>query len=367
MVPSTCSRCVRPVVALLALLAGAAIASPTSTPPAIATAMPDQPIDQPVKWPTPTNAAPIYWRGFMLYTTNESLKGVDWTLLTADDDEAGYPLTPAEIEQLKEAQGIIAVALRARTVPSANWEVDYDQGVGALLPHLGPMRNMARLLSADIRRCVTQGDVDGAVDRFEALHAMARHVRADGILISSLVSAAISNLATTQTSQFLARVELTPDQRDRLLAALDAYGQEDPFAVRQAITNEGLWLTAWLAEKVRDGTLSKEMNLLFSLGDGSDASAIEQIKRLSDDAMIEDLRSCRRYYTDAVSVWDEPDAGDRLEALEVLVQEGHYGRIAQVLAAALGKSHAADLKGQAALDASRAEILGDPPAPAGSN
>lgn len=357
----------RPLAGLLALLSGTALAAAAPTPPAIVAPLADEALDRPIRWPAPTNAAPIYWRGFMLHATNESLKGVDWTLLTADDDEAGYRLTSAEIEQLSEVQSIIATALRARSVPSANWEIDYELGVNALLPHLGPMRNMARLLAADIRRCVTENDIDGAIDRFEALHAMSRHVRGDGILISSLVSAAITNLATTQTSHFLAQVELTTAQRDRLVAAVDAYGKDDPFAVRQAITNEGVWLTAWLAEKVREGSFTQEMDMLFSLGDGSDAGAIERIKRLSDDAMLEELRSCRRYYADAVSVWSETDAVDRLEALEALVQEGHYGRIAQVLAAALSKSHAADQRGHAALEASRSEILADPLAPTGSN
>lgn len=318
------------------------------------------PLEGPITWPTATNAAPIYWRAFYSFQTNEQLKGTDFSAMLDEGDASGYFLSEEEVEKCRSAQEVVQTALRAASVEPCSWEVDYEQGIMALLPHLGPTRNLARLFSADIRRCVQEGDIEGGLERIIAMHSMARHMRVDGILISSLVSCAIANLATTQTSLFLAHAELTKAQQDRLIAAIDAY-EQDPFAVQQAVANEGNWLTAWLAEQVRSGEFrSSAADFTSMIGAGHNDEAMFKIMRLSDDALMEDLRSIRRYYTDAHALWNERDAGDRLEMLGELVEQGHYGTLAQVLTAALSKCHTADTRGQEALETSRAEVLNDP-------
>lgn len=344
-------------VAAVAMAAGLALPASAQIDPSV------QPsLDEPVVWPTPTNAAPIYWRAFFTFQTNEDLKGTDWSAMLDDDDAGGYALTEEELSKLEQAQGVIAIAMRASKVEACTWEIDYDQGVAALLPHLGPMRNLARLLAADLRRCVVEGDVEGAVARLESIHGFARHCRGDGVLISSLVSCAISRLAMSHTSQMLARVELTPDQQSRLVAALDAYG-DDPFGVRRAVGNEGVWLTAWLAQEVRAGRLGEQLDMLFLATDDSDTAHLEDIRRMSDRSLVEDLRRCRAYYEDALRVWDERDAVARLEVIQSMASEGRYGAFARVLASALTKSHEADDRGRQALGDSREEILADPTAP----
>lgn len=347
-------------VAAAALAALAGLAAPVGAQVVV---VPAVPLEGPVAWPEPTNAAPIYWRAFYEFTTlrqsTPELKEIDFSAMLAEDDASGYGLSDEEVENLGRVRGVIEMALRASRVEACNWEVDYDLGIQALLPHLGPMRNLARLFSADIRRCVQEGDIQGGLDRLVALHAFARAVRGDGILISSLVSCAIANLACTQTSLFLAHAELTAEQRATLVGAIDAYGAADPFAVRQAVTNEGVWLTAWLAEQVRGGEFRAEIDMLFDLGDGSNAEQVERVKRLSDAEIMENLGQCRQYYADAVALWGLADAGDRLEVLGTLVEEGHYGTIARVMAAALSKSYMADARGQGVLEASRGEVLSD--------
>lgn len=347
------------VAAGIALVAGLALPAAGQVDPSM-----ELSLDMEVVWPAAGNAAPIYWRAFWLYQQNEGLKGVDWSEMLATDDASGYGLSASELARVREAEGAIGMALRAARVESCTWEVDYDQGIGALLPHLGPLRNMARLLAVDVRRCVQEEDLEGAVERLAALHALARHCRGDGILISSLVSCAISSLASAQTTELLAREALTPAQQDRLIAAIDAYGEDDPFAVRQAIGNEGVWLTAWLAQEVQAGRLGSQLDLLFNVSDASSGADVEKLKRLSDGAMIDELRRCRQYYTDSLAAWEERDASDRLELIGKLVAEGHYGMVANILAPALGKSYEADGRARATLASSRAEILADEKAPA---
>jgi hypothetical protein len=348
------SRRVGSGVAVVAMLAGLAAPAAGQLDPSI------QPsLEEAVVWPEPTNAAPIYWRAFEFYQHHPDLKGVDWSEMLAVDDASGYGLSEEQLALLGHAEEAIGMALRASRVEACNWEIDYDQGIGALLPHLGKLRNLSRLFAADVRRCVMEDDLDGAVDRLAALHAFARSVRGDGVLISSLVSCAIANMASQQTTEMLARVDLTREQQERLLAALDAYGEEDPFAVRQAMSNEGVWMTAWVAEGIREGRVREQLDYMFSISEEGPAAQIEALKRMSDEAMIDDLRRCRQYYADAVAIWGERDAADRLEAMGELVEGGTYGEFAKVLAAALSKAHQADERGQRTLRESREQVLAD--------
>lgn len=314
-------------------------------------------------WPAPTNAAPIYWRAIHLYSNSAELKDADWSSMLTSDDESGYELTGSEREQIAKAGLMIEMVLRASRVEACNWEVDYDLGIEAILPHLGPIRMMARLLAIDVRRCVMEGDLDGAVERLGAMHALARHLRSDGVLISGLVSCAIVSMASDQTSQFLARVDLTSEQRGVLLASLDAHDESDPFGVRASVLNEGNWLTYWLEREILAGRFAERAREFLDHGAEGADETMAALRRLSNEALIEDLRECRRYYAEAHAMWNDRDAGDRLEMLGRLVEQGRFGMIARVMAAALSRAHSADWRSRNAIESSRREILSDPLAP----
>ncbi|MCA9288620.1 MAG: hypothetical protein KDA05_08545 [Phycisphaerales bacterium] len=363
------------LAAALALLAGSASAQTTqptgdsprgdarSVPGSYVSLVGDAPLEGPMVWPVKENAAPVYWRAFMLAATDDELKGTDWSAMLRTPGQGDYALTEAETTAIGHASGVIGALLKAAEVEGCDWEVDYEDGIGALLPHLGPLRNGARLLAVDVRRCVAEGDLDGAVDRLVAMHALARHARVDGVLISSLVSVAISSLTADQSSFLLGQVAITAEQRDRLLAAIEAYDGQDPFAIRAAVRNEGQWLTAWLAEMARQGRLREQLDQFFALGEGNDAGELERLRRMSDEEVVADLLLCRGYYDDVLAVWNERDAVERTGLLGETIPQGRYGRFAQFLVPSLAKVREADDRGRAHLETSRRELMQEQLAP----
>ena len=74
-----------------------------------------------------------------------------------------------------------------------------------LLPHLGYMRAMARLLVADTEWACEQGDHERVLANLSAMLGLARHSRETPTLINSLVAASIVSIAQQQVADLLNR------------------------------------------------------------------------------------------------------------------------------------------------------------------
>ena len=66
--------------------------------------------------------------------------------------------------------------------------------INASLPHLGSVRAAARLLDADARKALIEGDAARAIEDFEAMFELGRMVREPSIILNQLVGAAIDQL-----------------------------------------------------------------------------------------------------------------------------------------------------------------------------
>ncbi|MEZ6192906.1 MAG: hypothetical protein R3C45_16660 [Phycisphaerales bacterium] len=66
--------------------------------------------------------------------------------------------------------------------------------IGVLLPHLGPMRNLAKLLAADAERAAMVGDGDTALADALAIQRIAQHANEHPLLIDGLVCLSIRKL-----------------------------------------------------------------------------------------------------------------------------------------------------------------------------
>ncbi len=64
-----------------------------------------------------------------------------------------------------------------------------------LMPHFGPMRAMARLLSIDAKNAAVNGDAERCLSDIEAMLAIGTHVREHPLLIGDLISFSIYKLA----------------------------------------------------------------------------------------------------------------------------------------------------------------------------
>ncbi|MFG0306071.1 MAG: hypothetical protein ACF8Q5_07635 [Phycisphaerales bacterium JB040] len=138
-----------------------------------------------------------------------------------------------------------------RTSPDSNpWD---DWLVGVLLPHLGQMRQHARLLAADARLAIDEGDAQRIEANLAAIAHLARLASQDDFLISDLVAIALLHLSTSELSRVLVDHPGLLDQ-DQLLAlahtisacarsvnTVDFQGEIDMFqdTLQRAFTDDG--------------------------------------------------------------------------------------------------------------------------------
>ncbi len=100
--------------------------------------------DRPTVQPDPTNAALVYSRAWQLLPDDLAKREINL------DDPTWVPNT--ELAQLLVArQSFIQCTLRAAAIENADWGIEYSQGLNALLPHLGKLRQTNG--QAPRRRC----------------------------------------------------------------------------------------------------------------------------------------------------------------------------------------------------------------------
>lgn len=306
------------------LLAAIAIVCTMPTTPAPAQPAPPQPViiePLPADWSPPAsrNAALLYHRAWLTSEHMfEQFHEFDW----GRDD----PSMPPELTLwLKNNQQFfIDPILRASAQPTADWGIEYELGVGVLLDHLGLMRSTVRVLSADARRLMADDRPDEAAARIAAIYGCALNIRSDRWLISSLVVAAIVNLANSEVDHLIESAELTPKARQTLLVALGRFDMDDPFAMRAALISEGRTITLSLDEEL--APFKDQINLV------------------------------RAFYDEAAMVWHAPDAPERLADLGNRADQGEFGMMAGVLVPAVTKTHEADFQARQALIETRQRL-----------
>ncbi len=293
----------------------------------------------------PTNAALMYARAWLLIPEDTFRAVAD-----ANPDRKPDWVPDADLaKKLVDAQAGITTIVRAAKLQNADFGLEYSQGVGALLPHLGRLRGSARILAADARRLHAAGDTSAAVERVVALFALSRHSAGDGVMISSLVSAAIHALAASNTERLLASGALTIEHRDAILAEMRRVNPNDPFGVQLAVLGERQWTEGWIRNNFSgEGGAKKLMSQLGGMlpdsGDAQTAKNSKIVEAYTAAQLKADLDRMVKFYDEAHRLIPEPDAAERLAALEERAKKGEFGTLARVFAPALSKSKATDAK-----------------------
>lgn len=293
----------------------------------------------------PTNAALMYARAWLLIS-EDTFKAV----ADANPDRKPDWVPDQQLsKKLIDAQSGITTIVRAAKLQHADFGLEYSQGIGALMPHLGRLRGSARIMVADARRLDAAGDTPAAVERLIALFSLSRHTAGDGVLISSLVSAAIHALAASNTERLLASGSLTIEHRDAILAEIRRANQNDPFGVRLAVLGERQWTEGWIRTNFSgDGGAKKLMTQLGGMlpdtGDAQTAKNSKIVEAYTAAQLKADLDRMVKFYDEAHRLIPEPDAAERLVALEDRAKKGEFGTLARVFAPALSKSKATDAK-----------------------
>ncbi|MEK6703991.1 MAG: hypothetical protein AABZ53_17165 [Planctomycetota bacterium] len=124
------------------------------------------------------------------------------TALTERGHVAPGPAAPDLSKLLKEHAEDIDRLVEATRLGTCDFGVDYTAGLEALMPHLGKVRALGRVLKADAGRLLEAGDLDGAAKRIAAIERLAAHVlRPAHSIIELLVANAVARLGTEFVNQ----------------------------------------------------------------------------------------------------------------------------------------------------------------------
>ncbi|MEO1007006.1 MAG: hypothetical protein AAFX79_00390 [Planctomycetota bacterium] len=307
------------------------------------------------------NAALDYWRIMEILGNDAEL--ADAVREAADrlsrQDEDGVSVAvdiPGELRPggatarlLVERSSSVAGLIRASSVPSCDFQIRYEDGFDALLPHLRSMRQSAWLLIVDARRVAAAGDLSGAAERLAATLRMARHVASDFTMISSLVAVSMAHSACVQAAWLLEQPGLADAQREALHAAALGFDPEDPFNLVGALTIEQD-MVGLLATKYRGPDAGRRFAEGF-IGDNWEGLEAEEraVAAMDGPRFREAIDRTVDAYDLLIDAWLAEDAEERLAAWGARLEAGDFGPIAILTVPSYGQVRTQAAKGHASL------------------
>ncbi len=243
---------------------------------------------------------------------------------------------------LEENQPLIKRLIEASKLPNYDFGIRYEDGYAALLPHLGHIRSFARILGADARRLAVAGRTDEATERLLTCLRLSRHVMQDKVLISSLVSIAITSLAVNQAEITARDFGMSDASRREFIKLAKSLLNEDPFMTRACLqTEKQLAITSIKPVIEGKGEHAGRELVKHLKGLLLEADAIRLIEPLNEEQLNEQVDLLTRYYAALNDAWVAKDAADRLKALEQRLTDGDFGVLVRHLAPALTKAYSA--------------------------
>jgi hypothetical protein len=205
------------------------------------------------------------------------------------------------------------------------------------------MRQAVRVLRFDARRLIIEGDAAAAAERIATMVRMARHLRSDRTLISSLVAAAITNTAAVEAEAELESGLLSAEARRTILAAFQELDAVDPFAMKEAVRGEQAMTLNWI-KATFDGEDAGRRLLAMAVFDDPGAKASLMIGSMNGTQLSAAVDLMSPYYDQVLAVWDQEDSVAQLQKLGERVKGGEFGPVGQVLAPALDNAKKSSLR-----------------------
>lgn len=272
----------------------------------------------------------------------------------------GQPLSTELHQLLVRHEGEIKRILRATAVKDCDFGLDFDDGFMMLMPHLSKLRTTARMLRSDAHRCIVEGKLDDAADRYAAILGLARHAASDRVMISSLVGIAIAAMPATDLVDAKGAAMLTPAGRAKVLAAIDRFGGAEGFRLKEAILGERQMAVEAAITKF-DGPdagrrMEEELHLVDGLksdtggGNAAQQRSIERVRAMDGEALRAELSKLNPFYTEAVAAWDKPNVNEELKRLTDAAGRGEFGEFGYHFLPALVRCHVSQEKGKESLD-----------------
>jgi hypothetical protein len=249
---------------------------------------------------------------------------------------------------LKESAHSIERIVRITEISECDWGIQYQDGFGTLLPHLGTLRSYARLLSYDAARCLAEGDKRGATDRYAAIYRLSKHGSTGDVLICSLVGVAIEARVQSCVKAQLDAGRIDVEMARTLLNAARGNVGEDTHRFRASLDVEAYMALDWVKGHYTGPNAGKQF--VADMGDMQNEQFDDPaLLALDGDALAGEVEKTRPYYDAVRRVWGTPEAPEKLAALSKEVGEGKFGKFTHLLAA-FDKSHHTMLKTKAQLE-----------------
>lgn len=229
------------------------------------------------------NAALQYWQAFaQMPTLDQDQEKLLETWQTV-------PLDAPAIQLINASRSSRMFLHRAAKIPRCDWGLDYNDGIGLLLPHLARARDLARLTALHARHEFERGNPGAARDDAVALMVLARHVGHDPIMISLLVRYKIEETVVDLVAPYLPELKAPHAQSVSIFQSL-------PPAVpmSQTILTERDFIAVWLIRHLREAELEKKgawkTIWMQVLSDNDIPDSVRQIATLDEaQKLVEDL------------------------------------------------------------------------------
>lgn len=157
-------------------------------------------------------------------------------------------------EFLEANRGLILELRRLAAANTPLYELDYTLGYAMPLPHLAELRAFARLLAADAILAAGTGSHEESLKNLIAISRLAGIAGEEPVLVSQLVSNAITNLLYDCLEQSIRGEDLSPSMAAQLIREISQLSGREGFS--NALILEGLFgLEAF--EGIRTGDLER--------------------------------------------------------------------------------------------------------------
>ncbi len=278
------------------------------------------------------NAALGYWRAFSLVTPDnaKAISAFNRDAIGAAD----FTIEDESVRAIVRNDDIVTRLIEAAGKPDCDFAIDYERGIYALLPHLGPMRTSALILILRARLDLAEGDAAHATESLEAVLRSSEHLVDEDTLISSLVSMAIFASAQPVIEYGVAQGAFDAAQRATLRAAFDRFAKDDPFRVLASIRREKSVITDFVRTSLQG---EAGLEAVRVAGDSPAARRLaEQIANNED--LAPQIALYQLFMDQATAALESRDLA-AIQELEKGIDAGVFGDVAATFAPGFSAVH----------------------------
>ena len=287
--------------------------------------------------PDSRNAATWYEKSFERLEAIE-ITEQEWEALDAfrHDPDGAPPETVREV--IARVQTVLSAVRRGVRQGYSDFGLDYSQGFDLMLPHLGRLRTIGKLMTVEAGLHLRDGNAAAAADGIASLYRMGEHVSDDAIIISSLVGQSIFWNADGVAQYGLDRGTFGPAEATELRKALEGLEGRDPFEIVDAIDNEREVMVGWVRDKYGDEEdRARMLDELSFDGNENEEAALRLLDPAEFDAELEQVDALMQRVVEIFSS-DDPDfVRDEMHKITEELQAGEHGSLAMVTVPAYGK------------------------------